>query len=540
MKRTTRNERSLARLAIWLTTACLVALPSMASSWVSVFGGEEDDIGWAIKATPDGGYVVAGETSSYGAGKRDALLLKLDGQGALQWSKTLGGTLDDAAFDVCVTADGGYAFTGISYNFNTAPGGGWATPWLLRLDSSGHVLWEKYYVRQAASWTYGISQTRDGGFVLAGVWRDLPFLLKVDSEGSLQWQRAYGGTVVEWSALTRVVETPDGGFAAAGWYWGGDYQHSFVELLIKVDSGGNLLWQKQFQDPNDYHVDPTTSEVTNAPDGNLVFVGGDPAMAWKLDQQGNVLWTQRVTNQPGGGDVIDITEILPAPEGSYYAVGQEELINNCYPNPPCVRGTLLVKLSEDGALEWEKAYQADFRTPYATGFCLAADGGLAVVGATHGDISGSDVVVLRVDPEGSFSDPCVAILDPAFSWSAEPTEVQDATALPVDAPCSALPGAIPPASVSMASSDTICPVIRSVTVLQNPFRLDIKGFGFVADSWVEINGISVPALNRKYGYEFIAKKGSALKAMVPKGQAVCVTVNGDWGTYKSNCFMFTR
>jgi hypothetical protein len=157
------------------------------------------------------------------------------------------------------------------------------------------------------------------------------------------------------------------------------------------------------------------------------------------------------------------------------------------------------------------------------------------VGAT-----GGDVVVLKVDADGGFSDPCVAVLDPDLSWSVEPTAVQDATAAIVDGPCSALAGAILPRPVSLGSSNTICPVIQSVSVLHNPFRLDIRGFGFVADSSVQINGVWVPALNQKYWNQFIAKKGSALKAMVPKGQAVCVTVNGLWGTYKSDCFMFTR
>jgi hypothetical protein len=525
------------RLLAVILLIALTPLLAGASSWVRTFGGEEDDIGWAIKATPDGGYIVAGQTGNYNAGLGDALLLKLDSQGNLLWSKTLGGSLPDAAFDVCVTADGGCAITGLSYNFNTAPGGGWATPWLLRLDPSGNVLWEKYYIRQASSRAYGISQTGDEGFILAGQWGDIPFLLKVDSAGNIQWQRAYGGTVTDWSSLTRAVETPDGGFAAAGWYWGGDWQHDFVEYLLKVDSTGQILWQKQFQDHHGYSVGDsiTTSDVINAPDGALVFAGGNPAMIWKLDQQGNTIWAQRVTNSPGAADTIDLTAVLPAPEGGYYGVGEYFLITSCYPSPPCGKGTLLVKLSEEGALEWAKMYLADFRAPSATGFCVATGGGLVIVGAT-----GGDVVVLKVDADGGFSDPCVTILDAGLSWSEEPAAIQDAAATALDGPCSALEGAILPRPVSLGSSNTICPVIQSVSVLHNPFRLDIRGFGFVADSSVQINGVWVPALNQKYWNQFIAKKGSALKAMVPKGQAVCVTVNGLWGTYKSDCFVFTR
>lgn len=513
-----------------------------ASSWVRVFGGEEDDIGWAIKATPDGGYIVVGETTSYGAGGRDALLMKLDSQGNLLWSKTLGGSLSDAAFDVCVTADGGCAVTGLSYNFNTATGGGWATPWLLRLDPSGNVLWEKYYIRQASSLAYGISQTRDGGFILAGQWTDIPFLLKVDSAGNIQWQRAYGGTVTDWSALTRAVETPDGGFAAAGWYWGGDWQHDFVEYLLKVDSTGQILWQRQFQDHHGYSVGDsiTTSDVINAPDGALVFAGGNPAMVWKLDQHGNALWAQRVTTSPGAFDTIDLTAVLPAPEGGYYGVGQYYMITGCYPSPGCGKGTLLVKLSEEGALEWEKVYEADLRTPYETGACLAADGDVLITGATG--FAGSDFLVMKVGADGSFSDPCVAILDPGLSWSQEPAAIQDAAAAALDGPCTALAGAILPRPVFLDSAGTICPVIRSVRVLQNPFRLDIRGVGFAAYTGVHIDGIGVPAQTQKSYQQFIAKKGAALKAMLPKGQPVCVTINGQsgWDTYKSACFTFTR
>lgn len=536
---------SLLRVVIVAVLFVIVAGPVIGSpdTWVRVFSGEENDVGWSIKAAPDGGFFVVGETTSYGAGGRDALLMKLDSQGHPLWSNTFGGHLSDAAFDVCVTADGGCAVTGLSYNFNTAQGGGWATPWILRLDSAGNVLWEKYYVRQAAALTYGISQTHDGGFILAGQWAAssdtafVLFLLKVDAGGEVQWQRAYGGGGQE--ALTRVIETPDGGFAAAGYYWGGDWQHDFVEYLLKVDATGQILWQKLFQDHNGYDVgnSSTTSDVMNTQDGNLVFAGGNPAMLWKLDQQGNVLWVQRVSTVPGGMETIALTAIVPATGGGYYGVGQE---TRCDAAHSCTYGTLLARVAETGELEWAKVYQANFRTPYATNACAIPGGGVAIVGALAGNMSGSDLVVMRVGPEGEFSDPCVAVLDSGLSWSIAPTAVQDATATLVDGPCSALPGAISLAPVSLDESGTICPVITSVGVLTNPFRLDIRGLGFVADSWVRIDGVMVPELNRKYGYQFIAKKGAPLKAMLPKGQVVCITVEGNWGNYKSSCFTFKR
>jgi hypothetical protein len=542
-----RASRCLAALKAILLTSLLIVIASpvvgSTETWVRVFSGEENDIGWSMKAAPDGGFFVVGETTSYGAGGRDALLMKLDSQGDPVWSKTFGGSLSDAAFDLCITADGGCAVTGLSYNFNTAQGGGWATPWLLRLDGAGNVLWEKYYVRQAAAITYGISQTHDGGFILAGQWAAnsdtafVLFLMKVGAGGEVQWQHAYGGGGQE--ALTRVIETPDGGFAAAGYYWGGDWQHDFVEYLLKVDSTGQILWQKLFQDHNGYTVgnSTTTSDVINTQDGNLVFAGGNPAMLWKLDQQGNVLWEQRVSTLPGGLDTIALTAVVPASDGGYYGVGQE---TRCDASHSCIYGTLVVQVTETGELEWAKVYQADFRTPYATDACAIPGGGLAIVGATAGNMSGSDLVVMRVGPEGEFSDPCVVTLDSGLSWSMDPTAVQNATATIVDEPCSALPGAILPEPVSLDESGTICPVITSVRVLQNPFRLDIRGLGFVADSWVQINGVLVPGLNKKFGYQFIAKKGDPLKAMLPKGQTACITVNGNWGNYKSDCFAFKR
>jgi len=89
-----------------------------------------------------------------------------------------------------------------------------------------------------------------------------------------------------------------------------------------------------------------------------------------------------------------------------------------------------------------------------------------------------------------------------------------------------------------------CPVITGVTVLQNPFRLDVTGQNFFLDpgAEVKIDGVSPPDSIRKNTREIIVKKGAALKAMVPKGQAVCITVESEYpGTsYKSPCYTFTR
>jgi|GEM_PF-468716 len=141
--------------------------------WNRVFGGQ-NDLARSVRQTFDGGFIISGYTSKYGAGGYDVWLIKTDSSGFEQWNRTFGGSNGDIAYSVQQATDGGY-FIEASTNSNIANGNG---AWLIKTDATGHELWNKTFGGSAASG----QQTSDGGFILAGEKGGDMWLVKVSKE----------------------------------------------------------------------------------------------------------------------------------------------------------------------------------------------------------------------------------------------------------------------------------------------------------------------------------------------------------------------
>jgi hypothetical protein len=103
------------------------------SLWAEAFGGAGDDIAWAAAPTSDGGFVLVGETDSYGAGQKDVYLIKLDNSGSLLWQRTFGGPLGDAGYSVAPLSGGGFIVAGWTKSF----GSGSADIYLIKVNDLG-------------------------------------------------------------------------------------------------------------------------------------------------------------------------------------------------------------------------------------------------------------------------------------------------------------------------------------------------------------------------------------------------------------------
>ncbi len=103
--------------------------------WTKVIGGSGDDVGYSIRQTRDGGYIIGGYTNSFGAGNYDMYAIKLDNQGNLQWTRTIGGNGDDRAYGVVELSRGGYGLAGYTSSF----GSGGVDMYLVTLNSSGQL-----------------------------------------------------------------------------------------------------------------------------------------------------------------------------------------------------------------------------------------------------------------------------------------------------------------------------------------------------------------------------------------------------------------
>jgi len=153
------------------------------TTWTNTYGGISDDYGSFVTQTSDDGYVMAGATTSFGAGGADVWLIKTDAAGGHQWNQTYGGTNNEQGYSVVQTNDSGYALAGATSSF----GAGGANVWLIKTDAAGGHQWNQTYGGTINDYGFSVLQTNDNGYALAGYTRSFGagnadvFLVKVGS-----------------------------------------------------------------------------------------------------------------------------------------------------------------------------------------------------------------------------------------------------------------------------------------------------------------------------------------------------------------------
>ncbi|MEP7265262.1 MAG: T9SS type A sorting domain-containing protein [Bacteroidota bacterium] len=172
---------------------------------------------YSVQETNDAGFVVTGYTANT---SNDVYLIKLNSNGDTLWTRSYGGQFSDAGNCVRQTSDGGYIIAGRSSSFSA----GFSDVYLLKTDSTGNEVWSKTYGNIGDDVTYSVTLANDGGYVLSGQTTNIStgdvnaYLLKTDATGNVQWSRTYGGSGDD--SFKSVVKTNDGGYAAAGYMSG--------------------------------------------------------------------------------------------------------------------------------------------------------------------------------------------------------------------------------------------------------------------------------------------------------------------------------
>lgn len=302
----------------------LHALGQKDTAFIYTYGGKENDGCTQVRGTADKGYVLIGNTSSFGNGRVNVYVIKTDSLCKMQWSRAIGGYGLQEGYSVTTTFDKGYALTG----FTDSYGSGGYKVYLVRLDSSGNMLWQRAYGGNNWDFGYSVKQTSDSGFIICGQTYSYGagdgdvYVIKTDKNGDTLWTRAIGGvgcdvgnsvTVRNDSLYLIVGSTTSFGIADTNVY--------FVEL----NSKGNVISTKTYGSAYTsaaYAITPTL-------DGGYMIMGSIDSifngimgqLLLKTDSAGNYQWMSQITN--GKWDDMG-KDIVQAVDSTYLSVGTSD------------------------------------------------------------------------------------------------------------------------------------------------------------------------------------------------------------------------
>ena len=236
--------------------------------WQKCFGGTEFDVATSIQQTFDGGYIVAGYTSSNDSnvtgnhGSSDIWVVKISSSGNIVWQKCLGGKDSEKCSTIKQTIDGGYICAGETYssrNGDVSYNHGSSDYWIVKLNNIGDIEWEKCFGGSKHDFAVDIQETYDRGYIVTGItesnnWdvsgnhgKSDYWIIKLNYSGFIEWEKCLGGS--NYDDAMSIQQTFDGGYISAGSTYSkdGDVEsdHNYEDYwIVKLNPLGEIKWQK--------------------------------------------------------------------------------------------------------------------------------------------------------------------------------------------------------------------------------------------------------------------------------------------------------
>lgn len=388
-----------------------------------VYSKRYPQYGNAIKQVPSGGFIIAGDSVEKGGSFSDLYLLKVNEEGALEWSKVIGYNGEDIAEDVIVTRDNGYVVAGVSETLgpDEITGSTWDSgdSRIVKLDQKGSVEWDYWKGYENTRDTVSnIEQTSDGGFIATGYGDRGILIIRLAENGTELFRTSLPYSGDEEGCLAESIkEVPD------GYVIGGDV--AFIEdiggipttrlqaFMMKVTldmqaQSASIIWKKRF---GETALEESFQDLIVTGDGGLLGVGWQSdhffeatyrkGFIVRTDSEGNTLWQHLFTGDGMSARQWDsFASVVQTADGGFVTAGET---NSYGRKSPYRRDMLVVKYDGGGALSWIKAYDDDNRDAdnYAMDVALRTNGGFAVAGSSSRSLwEGMDILWLKLDPNG--------------------------------------------------------------------------------------------------------------------------------------------
>jgi hypothetical protein len=357
------------------------------STWMRAYGGPFTDTGMAVVQRPDGGFVFCGTTTASEGGSSDIFLTSIDAWGNTQWTRTYGGPDYDAAEDLVACPDGGYLIAGYTGSF----GAGQSDVYAIRTDADGDTLWTRTYGGTGYEYGYGADLGFGGsGFVIAGSidsWGagmvDV-YLVRIDDQGDTLWTRTIGWTDSEWAMSVRP--TTDGGYAILGTTRSFGFGNDDL-LFIQTNSSGYPVDSRSYGGASN----DNGNDLQQTADGGYILVGssqsygtGGDIIVFKTNSGYAVDWSVNL-----GGDEWDTGEaVILSSEGTYIISGGDT-----------DGGTMTyyaAELGSNGSLFWEGNYGG---SGYGRAWSIieTADMGYAIAGQAYTSDASWQALLVRLN-----------------------------------------------------------------------------------------------------------------------------------------------